>query len=182
MCDREVLKTLFNSSLLGVVGTKSGRNFVKLKESDSGAKLKNVDIFDVATDSVLVNLDRSDPSSSLFVKSEGKRKRCDYLLITEVNDEKYIFFIELKSGKISRYIGQQFKGAECIVDYCDSTLSRFHEIDAFFKGYKKRFICFYKPLISKKPTRLFKPNPLHSRPENMWKYPSPHNPSIKQLI
>ena len=181
MTDRSVLKNLFNENLIGAVGKKLGRNFVQLREEDAGAKLRNITIFDVSTDSVLVNLDKSNPPNSLFKKSKGMRKRCDYVLVTTVNQEQYLLFIELKSGKISRDVEKQFKGAECVIDYCSATLSRFHDAENLFEGYKKRFICFYKPSISKKSTRP-KLRMNHSTPDKMWKYPNPINPSIKQLV
>jgi hypothetical protein len=49
-------------------------------------------------------------------------------------------------------IVQQFKGAECLVDYIDSVLQRFYGVKSLQK-YNKRFVLFYKVPIPKTTTR-----------------------------
>ena len=185
MTDKELLTALFHDNLLTFSSQNEGRTIVRMKENDLGAHLKRVDLYDVSADSILINLDKSNPPDSLFKKSGGTRKRCDYVLITDVKDKKYLFFIELKSGKIPRDIKQQFKGAEYLIDYCEATLKCFYHTSDFFNNYEKRFICFYTPTIAKQVTRPSKRKNAgqgHTTPEKMLKYPAPQNPSIFHLI
>lgn len=188
--DTGVLNELFADKLMGDFGKKNGRRFAMLKETDKGAKLKRVDIFDVPEESVLIKLDRAEPPHSLFKKEKGKCRRCDYVLITKTKYKHIMLFIEMKSAKrvpVSD-VKKQFWGAECVIDYCNATLKRFHDQADFFGKFEKRFVVFYKPSISKRSTRLPKKPSLvktsgtNDTPEHMLKYNAPINPSLKSLI
>jgi hypothetical protein len=89
----------------------------------------------------------------------------------------------MKSGRLNMAeIQRQFKGAECVIDYCDAVLNRFHGQHGLFKSYKKRFVIFYKPSMDKRTTQPFETPTTNDSPERALKYPSPHNPSIKKLL
>ena len=188
--DTDVLNELFSDNLMGDFGKKNGRRFARLKETDKGAKLKRVDIFDVPKESMLIKLDSTEPPHSLFKNGKGKCRRCDYVLITQTKYKRIILFIEMKSAKRVpvREVKQQFRGAECVIDYCNATLKRFHDQTDFFGKYEKRFVVFYKPSISKKATRLpkksgyVKTSKTNDKPEDMLKYHAPINPSLQSLI
>jgi len=188
--DTALLNDLFTDKLLGKFGEKNGRHFARLKETDKGEKLKQIDIFDVPEGSVLINLDKAEPPHSLFKKGKGKCRRCDYVLITKTKYKHIMLFIEMKSAKrvpVSD-VKKQFWGAECVIDYCNATLKRFHDQTDFFGKYEKRFVVFYKPSISKKTTRLprkishGKITKTNDKPEDMLKYRAPINPSLRSLI
>ncbi|MGR3219609.1 MAG: hypothetical protein ACUZ8H_07310 [Candidatus Anammoxibacter sp.] len=189
MIDFCVLKELFQDKILGNVGEKYGRCFVRLKEKDKKAKLNKIDIYDVPNDSMLIKLDVVDPPHSLFKTGKGECKRCDYILIMNKENRSILLFIEIKSVKELRTpskIRNQFRGAECIIDYCNATLRRFHNKNNFFDKFNKYFVVFYKPSLAKLTTRQTQETVIQSvcnnTPERMLKYPSPHNPSLYKLI
>ena len=154
---------------------------VRLRETGKEAKLKRVDIRGVPEKSVLIKLDAYDQPLSLFKGNKGERQRCDYILFTVLDGQGYTLFIELKSAKIKKteYVCQ-FKGAECVVDYCHSALKRFHDHDKL-KTFNKRFVVFYKPRIAKQRTRPQSPAGSIT-PEKALLYPSPHSLSLRSLI
>jgi hypothetical protein len=178
-----VLHDLLMENLFGVISIKDGRRFARLKETGVDAKLKQVDIYDVPEGSLLINLDAYEQPKSLFKGQKGERQRCDYVLVTRIDDQPFLVFIEMKSAALKDSdISRQFKGSECVLDYCDVTLDRFHGQNGFLRQFNKRFVVFYRPRLAKQRTRLGKPPRGNDSPERALKYPSPHNPSLKTLV
>ena len=175
----DALRKLLIDDIIGEIVYEHGRCSVRLRETGEQAKLKRVDI--VPEKSVLMKLDAYEQPLSLFKGDKGERQRCDYILFTVLEGRGYALFIELKSAKLKKaeYVGQ-FKGAECVVDYCHSALKRFHHHDRL-KTFSKRFVVFYKPRIAKQRTRL-KPASGNTSPEKALRYPAPHNPSLRSLL
>lgn len=176
-----LLRDLLVDDLFVAFSIRYNRQLARLKESGRDAKLKRVDIYDIPIDSVLLKIDKSKPPITLFKTGKGQRKRCDYILFTEMNGVKYMLFIELKSKKVKKHL-KQFKGSECIIDYCDATLNRFYNQNNLLQTYEKRFVLFYKFSINKKKTRPQKPTIKNDTPEKAYRYPNPIMPSLKSLL
>jgi hypothetical protein len=178
------LKNLLVNSLFRAVISEHGRYSVHLKENGKHAKLKHVDIYGVHKDSILLKLDDIQQMKSLFKGLNGERRRCDYVLITLLDEEPLLVFFELKSKVISRGdISRQFKGAMCLMDYCDSALHYFHESQEHLLGQcEKYFVVFYRPSIAKQPTRFRCPERVGTNPDDPLKYASPHCPSLRSLV
>jgi hypothetical protein len=183
-CDLNVIRELLCRDILGQIGEEYGRRFANLKERGTDAKLKMVKIFDVDEGSILVNMDRYDQPKSLFRNEKGQRKRCDYVLLTIFNNQHFMLFVEMKSSTAPKLeIQRQFKAAECVMDYCNAALNRFHDQNNLLDSFRKRFVVFYKPRsIAKRTTRPQCTTQLNDRPDRAFKYPSPHNPSIGCLV
>ncbi|MCE1246345.1 MAG: hypothetical protein LWY06_06855, partial [Firmicutes bacterium] len=80
-------------------------------------------------DSLLLKIDSFGQLNTIFKDTKGQLQKCDYVLITKYRDKRRIIFIELKSsqpGSNSIEIHNQFKSTECLMDYCDSILEKFH--------------------------------------------------------
>lgn len=183
MLDTALLRTLLNDDLLSTVSKKDGRRFVQLKETGADAKLKRVDICDLPEGSLLINLDKFEQPKSLFKGTLGERQRCDYVLITSLGAQPMLVFIELKSATVkASEIERQFKGAECIIDYCDATLNRFHDQNGLLKQCEKRFVVFYRPRLAKLRTRPVSIARKNDTPERAFRYPAPHNPTLRALV
>ena len=178
----EALRDLLVPSILGNVIHDHGINYAKLREQSPNAKLNKVDISGVSNGAILIKLDKYEQPGSLFNDHRGQRQRCDYVLFTMFNGRGFALFIEIKSLKIKKaeYI-RQFKGAECVIDYCHSALKRFHDHDQLLNNFEKRFVVFYKPRIAKKRTRHIKPSNGKNR-ENALLYPDPFKPPLKSLL
>lgn len=183
MADLDELQNLLVDSLFGEFSEENGRKYAFLKETGIDASLKTVKIFDVPADSVLLKLDEYQQPHTLFKNDKGQRCRCDYVLLTKIGTAKYMIFVEMKSKNVTAgEVIKQFKGAECVIDYCESTLNRFHGQTDLLKQYNKRFVLFYKASLSKTTTRLKVNSTKNNSPESALKFPNPQNPSIKSLV
>jgi len=186
--DLNLLKSVLAQGLFQNITAKNGSYSACLKENGANASLKEVEIIDIAKDSVLLKMDRIKAPDKLFRKGRGQLKRCDYLLITEVFKKKLMIFIEMKpigknASEFKEEIIQQFKSTDCIVDYIKSVLSKFYDENAPFKNHEKRYIQLYKSIIDKKSTRINKSSSKHNIPTNYYKYPiSEKTISLKTLI
>lgn len=178
----QALRALLAGDLIGTLSEREGRRFARLKEHSADAKLKQVDIFDLPEDSLLIHLEKYEQPRTLFNGRLGERQRCDYVLITTVRGCPTVLFIEMKSAHLKRSdIVKQFKGAECILAYCDAALNRFHGQDGLLENCHKRYVVFYRPRLNKQRTR---PRPSAFRndsPEQALRYPAPRNPSVMAL-
>ncbi len=178
----DALRELLVDDIQGEFGDEHGVHYARLRERSPEAKMKKVNIHGVPEGSILIKLDRYEQPSTLFRNDKGQRQRCDYVLFTMVNGRGFALFIELKSGKVKKSeIIRQFKGAECIIDYCHAALKRFHNHDKLLNTFSKRFIVFYKPRVAKQRTRP-KLSADNTSPQKAMKYPNPHNPSLKSLL
>jgi hypothetical protein len=176
------LTDLLMDNLFVAMGVNNTLNYFRLKEPGAHATLKQVDIIDIPADSLLIKTDNIDQPCSLFKSDKGARKRCDYILITMWKGAPLLLFIEMKSGNACQSdINRQFKGAECLIDYCNAALDRFHDQNGVLQGLKKRFVVFYRPKLAKQRTRPALPTG-HTTPETAFRYPAPVNPSLKALV
>ncbi|MDR3555651.1 MAG: hypothetical protein P4L55_12915 [Syntrophobacteraceae bacterium] len=183
MPDLSVMRELLVDEIIGSTGAEYGRCFALLKEDAPESKLKTVRIFDVSPNSVLINLDKFEQPKTLLKGGRGQRQRCDYVLLSIWQGTPIMLFVEMKSGTAQdSEIQRQFKGAECIMDFCNSVLKRFHDQDDFLGRFLKRFIVFYKPRLAKQRTRPVRPSQKNDTPERAFKYPDPHNPTLKSLV
>jgi hypothetical protein len=177
------LRDLLVENLVHAVFPANGRRCVCLKEGGVDARLKKVDILDVPKGSILIKLDEVDQPKSLFKGKKGERQRCDYVLLTSFKGKPFLVFFELKSRTVKKKeITKQFKGAECLMDYCDAALNRFFHQKDLLKDCEKRFVVFFKPAIAKQATRKATPALSNTSPETPFKYAAPRNPSLKALI
>jgi hypothetical protein len=177
------LKEFFADNLYMKPFDQHGRNCVRLKETRKNAMLREVTIMDLPNDSIVLKIDKFEQPKTLFKGKNGECKRCDYILALAKENRRFLLFIEMKSGRFNNAeVQQQFKGSECVMDYCDAVLERFHGHDDVFKKYEKRFVIFYKPNLAKRTTQPFRKPAQNDSPEKALKYPSPHNPSINILL
>lgn len=148
----------------------------ELREDDSSAKLRRVDITNVPVDSMLIKMDdKATEPNTLFLEDAGQRMRCDYLLITKTNSgRKILLFIEIKSNTVdSEKVIQKFHASECLLDYIESMLGRFHHCHEIFNRYEKRFVLFQTRNLPKKATRPAR-RKSGREPENMRIFVSRH--------
>ena len=181
MTELTVLSTALHDGLFAKSEDDSGSFKVCLSENSQDAKLREVWVTDIPKQSVILKLDNA-KIQGLF-KGGGPNKRCDYVILTTLQGQKYAIFVEMKSTsfKVENGYLLQFKGAECLVDYCNSALNHFHGQADLLKQYKKRFVLFYKTSLNKTRFRHDKP-PVNDAPERALRYPDPHNPTINSLV
>lgn len=153
-----------------------------LQENDVSAKLKEVKIIDVPDNSILIKIDYGNTDNHIFRSENGHRKRCDYLLIAEQNNNKRILlFVEMKSETFTKEeMTQKFRASECLLDYIVSMLNRFYKKNFNLYECKKRFVSFQKRRIDKKQIHPAKDGttPENYRPIN---FDSDNPPKLKSL-
>ena len=184
---KKLLTQLFLDDIIVNISQKDGRYFVRLKEQGKDAKLRQVDIYGIESDVILLNMDKYKNQQYVFKGQLGENKRCDYLLLTEIHGKKIMLFIELKSKtfKNSEVI-KKFKATECFINYCHDILNKFLNNNSL-KEYIKLYVLFYKHNTSKRRTRpkILKLTCHYSNPEECFKYSSPSSQfslSLKKLI
>lgn len=202
MGELDVLKQLLKQNLLVDISDKGGIRSVTLRERDSQAKLKTVCVGGLPEGTVVLATDNCRPGSSLFRSSLGECRRCDYVILAQTKRKGGVaVLIELKSwpgsgesktpqaaesteAECAKKCGEKFKATECILDYCDAALDRFHNQTALLKHYHKHyFVVFYKaPHLEKKPTRLERPP--NDKPDCFLKYPvvGTGGPFLEELV
>lgn len=137
----------------GLIEKTLSDTIVTLSEKGKDAKLKRLKVSGLSADAVVLRLDKTH-LDTIFKGGRGQCKRCDYVIFSEHNQQPYVVFVEMKSTSLSEHhYVQQFKGAECLVDFMDSVMSRFYEENGLLAKRKKRFVVVYKLPIGKTPTR-----------------------------
>lgn len=149
---------------------------VILKETDSGATLREVTIHGLPSDSYAVKLDNIKVSNLFINKKIGSfNKHGDYLIVTD----REMIVVEMKSQKeLSEKLldecKRKFKSDCCIFDYCDSVFFRILKKNPFFKGKPIYFVLLYQGApIAISPTSA-KPSgapPRHTDPEDFLRIP-----------
>lgn len=148
------LEDLLDANLVSTPHNANGLQELRLTESGGGAKRSRVEIWGVSQHSILVKMDATDQPSRLFKKESGARKRCDYALFTVHNKKRFLLFVELKSGRVCcNEIAQQFRGAKCLIKYCDVVLRDIRNQSGILDTCEVRYVVVYKQRIKKKGTR-----------------------------
>lgn len=137
--------------------TCGGRRKFELMETDKSSKLPKIVVKGFQTDdSVKFTFDGEKALSPYLSQSGDHLKACDYVLLTRIDDQNYLIFIEIKSESINKNrVSKQFISSQCFMDYCSSIMNRFHDSDLLEKC-QKRFVVFYKALPIPKTTTLLR--------------------------
>lgn len=174
--DTSIILEIINTGLVGKV--IDDQAFLIEKSKD--ATLTDVMIKGLEN-GILLSCDKI-KSDTLYKGSDGPNKRCDYILI----NKEIIYFLELKSNKKSNEIYRdecilKFKAVECLLDYIDSVISKFHNKQIQLNSLSKKFVLLYlKPSIAKTTTSL-KPhiaNAINDKPENLLSIAVDNNSTI----
>lgn len=115
----------------------SSNNSFYIKETDSKAKCKRVDLlkfesatdfFAFALDSPKVKCGTAQKVSPFFVNKKDLDKGNDALIFTKIKGNYYVFICELKDGGKPKDFIPQFKSSTCFVDYLKAILGNFYSI------------------------------------------------------
>lgn len=181
MTDIDILYELIKDTARVSLEDHYGKKRVTLTEAQQTHS--SITIFNVPDDSIVIKADAFVEPKAVFKNSRGECKRADYVMITDTGEEKFIVYIEMKSGKGDNpQIIQQLKGAACFVAYCREIGLSFWNEREFLSGYTSRYVSVVKTSINKRPTRETLRPGLHDSPENMLKIQSTLSISFKHLI
>ena len=146
----------------------AGKCSVTLK--DKQAKT-TVEITDLPHDSIVIRAEAFKPPT-VFKGSKGERRRADFVIVSNAENENWIICIETQAGtgKDAKHVEQQLRGAECFMGYCKCIGKSFWQSKDFLDSYQYRFVSIVGISISKQSTRFYKPasqtgKKLHDSPD-----------------
>lgn len=183
MNDFDVLKELLNNdAVIDVQDGDYGKPKIILSEpTTNGCNGYEVPISQVPNQIIVFRVDKFPDPRSIFDGSKGECKRADFVIITS----NAMVFIELQksSNKTEKEIIQQFKGAQCFVDYCRSIAKKFWNKNDFLNAnqYPQYFVSIKNISMNKKPT-INRVGNKNTSPEIMLKISSPNHLFFNQLI
>lgn len=151
---------MLKRSICNVAECNSG-NFL-LEETDPHATLKQVNLCDIPTGSLIIKMEATRFSNLLKDnKTWGFNKHSDYLIVTD-ND---MVFIEMKSLKevnqtLIETCRQKFASDNCTIYYADKIFEELLSKNAFFKQRCPHYVLLYQgPSVIKDPIECVKELP-----------------------
>lgn len=163
MSDTTVLQRLFhNNAKIPIEQDVYSVNKVVLSESQ--AQDSSIEIRNIPSDALVINLDSAFSNDNLFAGSQGECKRADYLIFSE--QKKKILFIEMKrtSAKL-KDIEKQLRGSLCALEYMQAIAREFFHENSFLATYEHRFISIYHTSIANRKTVIEKIGGSHNKPD-----------------
>ncbi|MGI6353565.1 MAG: hypothetical protein ACOX6W_00495 [Lentisphaeria bacterium] len=176
------MKEILSPEILVNIGRCDTNNqfFAFLKEHDPRSKTPMIYIFGIPENSILIRADHQSTKPAFLLKDDGMRQRCDYILLTKVNDKDTVICIEMKSKSFGKLeVEKQLKGGDCLLEFLSAVAKKFKGtiLDFDPKRIARRYVLICVP---DKPTKFKfnnkKPLPCprekHCSPEDYFKYPA----------
>ena len=131
----------------------SGQCSVTLK--DKQAKT-TVEITDLPRDSIVIRAEVFKPPT-VFKGSRGERRRADFVIVSNAENENWIICIETQAGtgKDPEDVEQQLRGAQCFISYCKCIGKSFWQSENFLEDYQYRFVSISGVNLNKQSTRFY---------------------------
>lgn len=158
--------------------------FAYLEESDPSSKTPKIQLTGIPENSILVKMDQvqegeaRDVTQPLFlVGGENLRHRCDYVLLTHLENKNCVFFIELKSKNFSdKEVSGKFRTSACLLDFIASISKAFYDCAISFSSDDDivcRYVLVYTPdKAIKDLKKLPSPRISHCSADHYFKYPA----------
>ena len=127
---------------------------VLLSEPQNGNKkntLKSFTITGLTEKTIVIRLEPL--KNNLFFESGKENKgyditryrcKCDYILIAEIDQKGYIFYIEMKSSNIDDHAKFQILRGRCVLEYLRFTLQNVTGIKDALSDYEDRYVVACK--------------------------------------
>ena len=152
-------------------------NFAYLEESDPAAKTPKIQLTGIPQNSILLNIDQDTTQPTFLADKLHLRHRCDYVLLTHINEKDTIIFFELKSKNYKDgEITGKFRTSLCLLDFLAKISDVFYGHSITFTGSDNvecRYVLIYTP---DKPTKVLKkekkPQRKHCNPTCYYPYPA----------
>lgn len=158
--------------------------FAYLEESDPLSRTPKIQVTGIPQNSILLKIDNvregthSDVTQPLFLMN-GKhlRHRCDYVLLTHLENKDVVIFFELKSKNfIDCEVTGKFNTSTCLLDFIASISKNSFKQPISFSpdtNTASRYVLIYvpdKPLKASKNKK--KPRVGHCSADHYYKYPA----------
>ena len=155
MNDIAILQEMLNAGAQVPLQQTAGQCSVTLR--DKQAKT-TVEIADIPDDSIVIRAEAFKPPT-VFKGSKGERRRADFVIVSNAENENWIICIETQAGtgKDPEDVEQQLRGTQCFIGYCKCIGQSFWQSENFLDGYQYRFVSISGININKQTTRFYKP-------------------------
>lgn len=177
----ELLKELIHpNAVVNLKHNENGKSSVDLEEP----REYKIRINNLPSNSMVFKTDRFPSPDTIFNCSKGECKRADFVIVTDEGNQKYIFFIELKSKSktsTTKEVTQQFLGSQSVLKYTKEIGKLFWKETAFLEGFECRFIVLVDLKIDKKRTRNKKENSRHNNANNFLQLSGKHSIQFNEL-
>ena len=177
--DIQILREMISPDVQVMLQPAQGKPFVQLTDLTSGTTVK---VNGVPHDSIVIRAEDFENPLTIFNGSRGERKRADFVIISnDENEKRWIICIETQESdsKKAWHVIQQLKGAYCFINYCKCIGRSFWESEEFLDGYQYRFVSIVD-INFNKGRRRTQPfdyvDELHSHPDVFKKLP--HRPTV----
>lgn len=137
--DIEILQEMLDHETKVQLQQSRGRPSVELHDETGGT---TVAVKGLPHDSIVIRPEKLKVPRTVFQGSKGERKRADFVIVSNEEQQKWIICIENKGGnsKTARHVEAQLKGALCLISYCKCIGKSFWGADGFLDGYQYRFV------------------------------------------
>ena len=154
MNDIEILQEML-SDAVRVPLQQQGENRPSVALTDEQAET-TVEVKDLPHESIVIRADAFHPRKPVFEGSKDERRRADFVIVSNEENEKWIICIETQTSKSKdeNRVVAQLKGARCFISYCQCIGKSFWKSSNFLDGYQDRFISIANISIDKLRTRL----------------------------
>ena len=181
--DIQILREMINPDVQVILQPAEGKSFVQLTDLQSGTTVR---INGVPHDSIVIRAEDFENPLTVFNGSKGERKRADFVIISnDENEKNWIICIETQesNSKKAWHVTQQLKGAYCFISYCKCIGKSFWESEEFLDGYQYRFVSIVDINFNrnKRKTQPFE-RELHNRPDIFKKLPQSPTIYFSKLI
>ena len=155
MNDIAILKKMLSEGAQVRLQQTEGNTSVTLKDKQGKT---TVEITELPQNSIVIRAETFKPPTVL--KSlKGQRRRADFVIVSNVEGEKWIVCIETQkgTGKDSEDVEQQLRGAQCFIGYCKCIGKSFWKSENFLDDYQYRFVSISGINFNKQSTRFYMP-------------------------
>ncbi len=144
-----------------------------------------VEIHGLPHDAIIIKLDKFPDPGHFFNKERGECRRADYAIVTDTNGSKRLLVIEIKrENDQHNFLTQQFRGARCVLAYCEEVARQFYDCGDLFQGFEFRYIAFCRTCsrLRKQKTRPPMTGKRHDKPHLFMKIENPNHIQYNHLV
>lgn len=147
------IQALLNSNKIQTVN----QAVLRIEERNKSATMKLIEIEGVGATAFSIKYDECGfPGQNLFAPHPELHRGCDSVTFCELEGQPYILCFELKSSEPSRHdVAQQFRSAQCFLEYLETLLKTYHNVDSI-SNWPRRYYVFHNQdatPLSKRPSR-----------------------------
>lgn len=134
------IRALLNSSKIQPVN----QAVLRIEEKSKSASMKLIDIDGVGANAFSIKYDECGfPGQNLFAPHPELHRGCDSVAFCELEGQPYILCFELKSSEPTRHdVAQQFRSAQCFLEYLETLLKTYHSVDSISQ-WQRRYYVFH---------------------------------------